>query len=945
MATITGDFLNVEILSCAKMGTFNGAIQPCNTPMMLHVPHEYHDMVTQACTASIYEFDVVLQGSMVHLTISPAKGGRILLHPNTTRGPFRTCELFGGLSGWGYASKQMGLPVDIVVEKHEETARACAMALGTKVVDTSAFMEIALTGDLPGPTVVCGDVSDKLLWSALSMLNVAIIMASPPCQPWSGAGMGHGLSVPDGMIFKDMMQNAGRCRVHMCLVENVAGIVRHPDFNVLVTGAALDGMHLRISGTYTVLRASPVHRDRWLATFIQSSVQVTPCLVQSAQSLTFAAAHLCCPLPGPSLADADALHGNLPHVFMQELQISSEAMRMLESTELIPSWMSQKIDWSKEHPVLSARMIHPSDHLVGVMARYGSQHMLPVEHLRAKGLHTVVLRTEFECRYFSPWEVASALCFPPTVCLSQDLEVAFQQVGNAISVQHALLQCMKTHEMLGAKSPFTCDAPAAVVLGVRKNAIKLSKFEPFFQDGFRCLRPIPNDEVLQAPLKKSRISEEISPTIPFQVEEPVSSASRHLTTEMLAFEPKFVMPKSSGSAAKHPFASGGLITLQHEQKRWMSFAHGALQDNLSTLIVRAMPHAKPEHFRSFLVNGNPVEWNDVVTCSPVCHVIFAPEPMTISCCCEFTNTIFLTGDVTWTVDTVVAMLAESLKCNFNSLSLTHKNLPTNRGDFIAEYDDLQFDIQFHAVAPDYTACLPDETPSKDPGIMPRNPGYVRLVSKHPTIKLTKTACIGEGACFSDAVRIMFPEMVDSMAWRIFVDDVVIDPKSSISGIQSFKVEWNGYRLILPCHVQVAVHSWPVDPCNGPDVKSQDSRIPVRWIRSPFKVKPDLMKFDGSLPIMQIAASYVSHSMLNTNIMCQIGAKIIDPTINLDEIAVDQVLTFKIAPLVGGVKHSFDAVKQAIKLALESHGVDKSQSQDRMIAFTAKADLDALSKVP
>ena len=246
--------------------------------------------------------------------------------------------------------------------------------------------------------------------------------------------------------------------------------------------------------------------------------------------------------------------------------------------------------------------------------------------------------------------------------------MAFQRVGNAISVQHALLQCLKTHEMLGEDSPFMCENPAAVIHAVRKQAIKLSLFEPTTQDGFRVLQKIDTDDVQPLPFKRSRTAEAMSPTTPFHVDsgEP-SDMSRALRAAELDFEPKFIMPKSSGTSAKHPFASGGLITLQHDQKHWMSFVHGAISEKLSVLITRAMPRAKLEHFRAFQVNESKVEWNDVITCSPVCHVVFTPEVLTVSCSCESGKTWFLSGDVTWTIDTVLAMLTDALKCNFNSL--------------------------------------------------------------------------------------------------------------------------------------------------------------------------------------------------------------------------------------------------------------------------------------
>ena len=225
---------------------------------------------------------------------------------------------------------------------------------------------------------------------------------------------------------------------------------------------------------------------------------------------------------------------------------------------------------------------------------------------------------------------------------------------------------------------------------------------------------------------------------------------------------------------------------------------------------------------------------------------------------------------------------------------------------MVEYENMQFDVRFQAIAPDYAACQPDEAPLKDPGILPRHPGYTRLVSKHPSFKVTKTACVGQQCCFSDAVRTLYPDMVDATTWKIYVGDVEVDPKANMYGVSAFTIEWTGYRPFAPSQVQVAAFTWPIDPSNATGHSSGQSHS-ARWIRSPFKIKPDLMKIDGLLPVMQVAASFVSHSMLNTSIMCQMGAKIVDPATLLNEIPVDQVLSFKIAPLVGGAKHAFEQV--------------------------------------
>ena len=68
---------------------------------------------------------------------------------------------------------------------------------------------------------------------------------------------------PDGQVFSDFMKLTGRARLHACLVENVPAISKHGDFRVLVSGAALDGWTLYISGVYSCQRSAPVYRDRW----------------------------------------------------------------------------------------------------------------------------------------------------------------------------------------------------------------------------------------------------------------------------------------------------------------------------------------------------------------------------------------------------------------------------------------------------------------------------------------------------------------------------------------------------------------------------------------------------------------------------------------------------------------------------------------------------------
>ena len=224
---------------------------------------------------------------------------------------------------------------------------------------------------------------------------------------------------------------------------------------------------------------------------------------------------------------------------------------------------------------------------------------------------------------------------------------------------------------------------------------------------------------------------------------------------------------------------------------------------------------------------------------------------------------------------------------------------------------------------------------------PRNARVVRLVARHPTAKTTKTACVSVEATFADAVKTMFPDLAESTTWTIQVDGNDVDSRTQCYGCQYFVVEWAGYRPLAPCSISVASFQWPVDAA---DQQICNAMSPKRWVRTPFKSKPQVMQLDENMPLTQIAASFVSHTMLNVNVMCQVGGAVIDPALHVSDIPITEVMNFKVAPLLGGAKSAqFEDLKSQIRDALELHGVSKDQSHDRMLAFAAKADLETISK--
>ena len=938
MSVLTGHRVDLNVVTEIHTGTFKCSMMD-GTGVIVHVPHEYHDVMMVTKTATVLGYTVSLKQNDIHLHVNHETGGRIFLHPSLHRGENSVAELFGGLSGWGHASRHLGAPVQIVVEKDMDTALACAATLETSVLTPSDFFQASLKGTFVGPVVVCGCVTDTLIWSGMSMLNVGTILASPPCPPWSGSGVEAGLSCVDGQVFRDMMALCGQSRISHCLVENVPGIVKHPDFSSLIAHAAMNGMKLYIDGVQAVSRVSPVYRERWLATFIHSSIIPGSSQVSTAQAINFASAPFSFTLPGPTMKSAKVIDVLMNADTRVELAVSDDAMLLLERCDMIPRWLNDKVNWSSTRPVLDARTISEDEPMKGIMAQYGSQHELPINHLLNKGLQTQVFRDPIGYRYFSPHEILAALGFPPTTVISSDIKKAWKQSGNAISVHHAFLQLFRTHVLLGPGSPFTCDDPAEIVRKIQQNTICLHVHEPMKDENLWRLqvREVQMSEAVQPFAKKQRTEVSVSPTIPFHVAEQMQAQSTH----MLSFEPDFALPMLGSREIGHQLCQGGMVTLKHFQKHWMTVVHGLPRETLQTLVVRALPHAQKSHFACFHMNDDEVQWDQEINCVPACVIDFKPVPLVFTCVCEPLDTMFFDGDVTWTVSTLLAFMAQNLRRNVESLTLRCNDLPTLGNDFLALYEPANFQVKFKATMPGYVAFRPSDMSLKDHKLAPRLNTEIRLVTKSPTHKSTRTLCVPDSGTVATAVQMLFPDLCENTAWQVSVDGQDVASNAPLRGLIAFQVEWKGYRPLQPCDVQVSHYRWSVE---SPETQVKWTLNPQRWIRSPFRTKAQILRVDEDESIMQIAASFVSHSQLATNIMCQVGGRVIDPATLVRNVPLEEVLNFKITPLLGGAKQQHESVKQRIQSALETHGVSHDKSADRMLAFAAKADLETLAKV-
>eukprot|EP00435_Cladocopium_sp_Y103_P019250 s2144_g4.t1 len=583
------------------------------------------------------------------------------------------------------------------------------------------------------------------------------------------------------------------------------------------------------------------------------------------------------------------------------------------------------------------------------MAMYGRQHELPVDHLKKKGLQTVVFAEGDEDRYFSPWEILAALAFPPSTVIAKDLPQAFQQVGNAISPVHAWLQIVKTHRLLGWLSPFPTGITAGEILKrILDKAIKLSTVTVHSDEMFSMLEPIAFDAAeAESPQNKKRRTGEcaeesnegcptVPATIPFKVTEDM-----HDRIYTVPLQPDTMFHVQSIEIANQGFCKGGMVFLKHYQNNWMVVIHGAVDETLAVLIMRALPHARDFHFEKFSWGRREIQWGDVVTCAPPASVTFKPFTLAITCTLPTKEVIYMDSDVTWTLRTVMAFLAARVKCNPEALRILYDGLPTKECDFAAEFPHQNFTVEMQSFLPGYALHNHETAQVKDPGMHPAHEGCNRFVARHPTMKIVRTMSFRREATAAEIVRKLFPDITSSVTWTAHVHGRPISADDVIQRGDDFEIEWDCFKPLAPTKVFACLFALPAD-VSQMQVKCHAN--PERWVKTPFKTKAQIIRVTEDAPLMQIAASFVAHSQLDVNITCHVGAKLTDPLLPVQNVPVQEIISFKIAPLQGGAKKGLhDTVKNQVADVLHAHGVAKDACVDRADAFLAKADVETIAK--
>eukprot|EP00438_Fugacium_kawagutii_P013237 Skav201223 [mRNA] locus=scaffold651:604664:609117:+ [translate_table: standard] len=929
--------------SGAQMTVLGVGISTCRVRVagseaVLHIDAKWGSQMMIGMELVVKQFRVSWYENEIHFHAHAREGAVILLLANQARGEITAAEVFAGVAGWSPAVANAGVVTSLLIEKDELTAQCCAKTMKAPYMTAEEYVQKVLDRiELPPTVVLHDDITNAMVWVAMGLANVGMVVGSPPCPPWSGASYqyGMGLGCEEGMCFLATVLWTAEAMIPLLILENVGGLISHPDFTEIQRQASSKGLQLMLSGVFECQKILPLQRKRWLGTFVYKGVALCDAKVQAANAISFVQSVFHPVARSPSIDVVDVTHIHMSDQERQELQVSQDAIQAMMNRDFAPSWLTQKVGNTDERMLLRGRFVQLEDQHSGFMAKYGSQHTLDPQLLKTKGLHTKLWSDDGGFRYISPWEMMATMGYGAECVIPADITAAWRVAGNGITHAHAWLAIYKTHVMLDASSPFTpVEDVCKAVEKFRDQAIHLSTYNTVRDESFWFLVEIKdnNDE----PDHKKRKCDEvqISATAAFEVTVPVGTCE---CTHKLQF--RQIEDPRNVAAALMPHV-GVVVVIQHAEGHWVMFVNGPKEGTVADFMQAGLPHAKANHFVWFRLQTNQAQWDSKISGEGILALTFSPVTLTMTLHeAHIDRTIQLLADVTWTVRSAIAYAAVEMKCNPDALCLhTNKGVMYDK-EFLMEYDTVEFKMTFKACMPAYVSWDKSAIECKDPGIAVTDPSCHRVVARHPLRKVIRTCIFNDDCDVAGVIQVLFPDMFASMSWSVFRNGVEIEHTTKAIDVKWFEIQWNGFRPLPVTDVYHAVYETPADtPVN--QLKNAMAGV-KRAIKSPLKVRADELWCPKQCTVAQVAASFLLQTKANMSILCQIGPRVVDPNTCADDIDEKAVISFRICPLNGGGKG--DMLKNKIKEMLVSRGVPENAVNERVQNLLSRVPADHIVK--
>ena len=272
-------------------------------------------------------------------------------------------------------------------------------------------------------------VADKTVLHLCANCSNIVATLSPPCPTWSRAGKGQGLSHSGGIAFLEALETCLVLQPNMLLMECVDDILHHADFPIITEYLKCAGFSRVYSDCVSHHMLSNHNRTRWLGVWVRSDHHPSHMPVKIV------------PLAAPRMPwTSQEYCFSVPPCWAEQLKLSASELDIYGKADLFPKAKRCRLGPNPQPcQVIEARFPSGSEPLPTLCASYSNQHMIQESHLIQKGLFAALEQHTRGISFFDPARFCSLFGAYDTIALPTKIQAAFKCVGNAITVQHAIL--------------------------------------------------------------------------------------------------------------------------------------------------------------------------------------------------------------------------------------------------------------------------------------------------------------------------------------------------------------------------------------------------------------------------------------------------------------------------------------------------------------------------
>ena len=351
----------------------------------------------------------------------------VTLHEDS---PIRFGEFFaGGFSGWSFALQflqRAHLPLQHAYSIEHDSIMARHHALNhsphpvvTCPKQVASLVEQGLS--LEDPITIVANI-EHAWWHHICQ-PIDIMLASPPCQPWSRAGSEHGLDAHDGRLILLTLVQCSILQPAVLCMEEVSSMMSHKHFPWVKAFCKWAGYDIVWCESVNLAEVLPHSRTRLLMV----ATRVDDPRIARLDPIPWTK-----PVETPTLSSVLMPASHPCHKFAPPLDADTFAMYFQNA--LLP-----KRAGTTMHEKRRLRIKTEHDQHACIMANYAFSHELPAHTLREGGLIGSFVLFKGQVRWLSIPEIALLFGCNAKLIVSQNPKVATHLLGNAIAVPHALI--------------------------------------------------------------------------------------------------------------------------------------------------------------------------------------------------------------------------------------------------------------------------------------------------------------------------------------------------------------------------------------------------------------------------------------------------------------------------------------------------------------------------